>query len=68
MIYIDSPCNGWCHLVASDINTLHLFATKLGVKRCWYQNKQGKYQPHYDLKDSLLLTANKKRSGKGITE
>lgn len=47
----------WSHLVASDIKTLHAFAQKIGLKKCWFQNKRGKKQPHYDLRESLTETA-----------
>lgn len=47
----------WSHLVANDIETLHAFAEKIGLKRCWFQNKKGKKQPHYDLRESLVKTA-----------
>lgn len=47
----------WSHLVASDIKTLHSFAEKIGLKKCWFQNKKNKKQPHYDLKESLLNKA-----------
>jgi len=37
------------HLSADSISELHAFAEKIGVKRCYYSNKRGKYRPHYDL-------------------
>lgn len=37
----------WCHLVADSENELHLFAQRLGLKRCWYQKKAS--YPHYDI-------------------
>ena len=59
MIYVDQfPGTGWGkwqgggHLLTSDIDELHEFARKLGLKREWFQNKSA---PHYDL------TANKRR-------
>ena len=58
MILIDNPDkNGWCHLVGSTIDELHLFAEKLGVNKCWYQNKRGKKQPHYDVKKERIEEA-----------
>ncbi len=47
----------WSHLVASDLETLHAFAEKIGLKKCWFQNKRNKNQPHYDLRESLVPTA-----------
>lgn len=52
MIYVDQPIHPWrgkkwCHLVADDLDKLHEFATKLGLKREWFQNH--KIQPHYDI-------------------
>lgn len=57
MIVIDTPNNGWCHLVATNINELHGFAQSIGIKRCWFQNKRGKQQPHYDLRSANLPKA-----------
>lgn len=34
-------------MVASDLDTLHKFAKALGLRREWFQNKEGK--PHYDI-------------------
>jgi hypothetical protein len=52
MIYVDQPIHPWrgkkwCHLVADDIQELHDFAQKLGLKREWFQNHI--IQPHYDI-------------------
>lgn len=47
----------WSHLVSDDIDELHAFAEQLGLKRCWFQNKKNKNQPHYDLKESLVPQA-----------
>ena len=61
--YVDSlmPCrpNGrwpWsqsCHLFADTLDELHDFATRLGLRRAWFQNHRR--LPHYDL------TSNKRR-------
>lgn len=49
MIYIDKKGkNGWSHLISNDIEELHEFAEKIGLKRIWFQNKPKK--PHYDVK------------------
>lgn len=38
----------WCHLwTDGDIEELHKFAQKIGLKRSWFQDK--KNFPHYDL-------------------
>jgi Protein of unknown function (DUF4031) len=58
MIYVDEikfypntnlKYKKWCHLWtdSDNIEELHLFAEKLGLKRDWFQNK--KNIPHYDL-------------------
>jgi hypothetical protein len=57
MIYVDElKDHGWlirgkaipsCHLLTDgDIEKLHIFAERLGLKRYWFQNKR---HPHYDL-------------------
>ena len=50
VVLIDYSKNGWSHLVADSIPNLHQFAKNMGVKKCWYENKRGKKQPHYDIK------------------
>jgi len=42
MIYIDKVG----HMVADTLEELHVFASRLGLKREWYQDKK---LPHYDL-------------------
>lgn len=42
-----------CHLMADSLDELHLFASKIGMKRSWFQNHP--QYPHYDL------TENKRR-------
>ena len=37
----------WCHMWSDDIEALHKVASKIGLKREWFQNKPG--FPHYDL-------------------
>ena len=58
-VFIDTPTNGWSHLVATDLETLHEFAQSLGIKRERFQNKRknNKKQPHYDIKKILYQTA-----------
>lgn len=55
-VYVDSERirwrgREWCHLVADSLDELHAFATKLGLKRRWFQD-QGRY-PHYDVTVSV---------------
>jgi hypothetical protein len=55
-VYVDAlrPCRRtrwwpWpasCHLLADDLEELHAFAHKLGLKREWFQKRS---TPHYDL-------------------
>jgi hypothetical protein len=57
IILIDFPKKGWCHMTSNSIPHLHSFAEKIGIKRCWFQNKRGKNQPHYDVKGSYINKA-----------
>lgn len=58
MILIDTPrTDGYCHMVSDSIDELHLFAERIGVKRCWFENKRGKNQPHYDIKGYSVTKA-----------
>lgn len=50
----------WSHLVAQDIETLHIFADKLGFKRTWFQVSNSGI-PHYDIK-----TASKRELAKKL--
>lgn len=43
MIYFD----GW-HLASPDLQELHAFAARVGIKRCWYEGFR-KGHPHYDI-------------------
>jgi len=43
----------WCHMFADDVDELHEFVKRLGLKRSWFQNDER--LPHYDV------TANKRR-------
>lgn len=64
-IFFDTPMHypnkveKWSHLVASDLQTLHAFAEKLGLPRKKFQNKKkaGKRQPHYDIQEHLVKKA-----------
>ncbi len=38
---------GSCHMMADDLDELHAFARRLGLKRAWFQPHPR--WPHYDL-------------------
>lgn len=42
------------HLLGTDLDELHEFATRIGLKREWFQDKR---IPHYDVSDSKRLLA-----------
>lgn len=50
MIYTDG-----IHLVADGIDELHEFASSIGLKREWFQDK--KAHPHYDIFGVIKLQA-----------
>jgi hypothetical protein len=56
-ILIHNPLNGWSHMVSDNIKNLHIFAQNIGIKKCWYENKRGKCQPHYDVRESKFQEA-----------
>jgi len=56
-IVIDTPSNGWSHLVSSDIKSLHDFAERIGLKKYMFENKRGKKQPHYDINSKYFELA-----------
>src|SRR5882672_830010 len=39
----------WCHLLADDLDELHRFAARLGIKRTSFQSPPTASTPHYDL-------------------
>jgi hypothetical protein len=50
-VYVDParwPWKGkrWGHLLADDVDELHAFARRLGLKTAWFQTKGG---AHYDI-------------------
>jgi hypothetical protein len=47
------PYPSFCHLMADSLDELHLFASRLMLRKAWFQN-HSRY-PHYDL------TENKRR-------
>ncbi len=46
---------GSCHLMACSLEELHSFASKLGLKRSWFQDHPR--WPHYDLTKSKRALA-----------
>lgn len=58
-VYVDAEAiewqgKRWCHLVADTLDELHHFASRLGLRRSWFQCK--KY-PHYDVTMSVRIRA-----------
>lgn len=60
-VYVDEfPGGGWgkwnggAHMLASDINELHVMAKIIGLKRSWFQDSTF---PHYDLTRSKRVKA-----------
>ena len=50
-VYVDKTRNAFgkmtlCHLMADTAEELHSMADKIGMKRCWFQNRR---VPHYDI-------------------
>lgn len=39
----------WCHLIADTDDELHAFASRLGMRRAWFQAPPKASHPHYDL-------------------
>ena len=64
-VYVDALVNyGWrlgpsCHLVADTLAELHSFASKVGMKRAWFQPGDAS-MPHYDLTAKRRAVAVKK--------
>ncbi len=62
MIFVDNPVHlwrgmRWCHMVAIDLDTLHLFAADIGMKRDWFQCPPDASYPHYDLNEKRRAIA-----------
>ena len=47
----------WCHMMtdSDDIEELHRFAKKIGMKREWFQDHES--SPHYDLVPTMRKLA-----------
>src|SRR5689334_3872535 len=55
-VYVDEPLNLYrrqlyCHMFTDqdDLSELHDIATKIGLKRSWFQNPRPGDHPHYDI-------------------
>lgn len=48
MIYTDGV-----HLIAGNLQELHIFAKSVGLKRQWFQERS--HHPHYDITTSRML-------------
>lgn len=61
-IYVDEIRNWgkrgeWCHMMTDgDMEELHRMATKIGLKRSWFQGQNVRH-PHYDLRPSKRMLA-----------
>lgn len=65
-VYVDQlmdcvPNRRWrwrqaCHLVADELDDLHDFAYRLGLKRAWFQMSRSGV-PHYDLTATMRARA-----------
>lgn len=56
-IYVDDAIHSWrgrlwAHLFSPDIEALHEFAARLGMRRDWFQQPPKASWPHYDLTES----------------
>jgi hypothetical protein len=51
--FVDGDWGRWSgggHLQADDVEELHAFAERLGLRRAWFQSKPGRpWHDHYDL-------------------
>jgi hypothetical protein len=50
----------WSHLFTDQVDKteLHEFAARIGLKRAWFQHKDGAgWQDHYDVTDSVRARA-----------
>lgn len=61
-VYVDDaihPWRGrkWAHLFCEDLDRLHEFAVRLGLKRAWFQLPPKASWPHYDVTDTMRLKA-----------
>jgi hypothetical protein len=52
-----SPATPWCHMWADDLEELHALASRIGMRRQWFQDKGSGSLPHYDLTPPKRLAA-----------
>lgn len=45
----------WCHMTADTVEELHAMADRIGLRRAWFQNKDGRL--HYDLTPGKRMQA-----------
>lgn len=60
-VYVDNEKSPFgrmkmCHMVADTLAELHSMASKIGMKRHWFQMRRGG-MPHYDVCQSKRLLA-----------
>ena len=56
-VYVDDAIHSWrgriwCHLFSEDLDELHEFARRLGLKRHWFQEPPKASWCHYDITES----------------
>ncbi|QAY80498.1 DUF4031 domain-containing protein (plasmid) [Sphingosinicella sp. BN140058] len=64
-VYVDAavhPWRGrlWCHLFSPDIEALHAFAQRIGMRREWFQDPRSSLKiswPHYDISADRRVAA-----------
>ena len=50
-VYVDEAKNPYgrmkmCHMTADNLDELHIMASRIGVRRKWFQDHR---RPHYDI-------------------
>ena len=61
-VYVDTarhPFRGYimCHMIADNLDELHLMADKIGMERRWFQTPPKASHPHYDIPESKRAKA-----------
>lgn len=61
-VYVDAAVHAWrgkrwCHLFSADLEELHRFAGRLGLRRVWFQDPPDATWPHYDVTASRRADA-----------
>lgn len=62
VVYVDDAVHSWrgrlwAHLFSPDIEALHDFAARLGMRRDWFQEPPKASWPHYDVTDAKRTLA-----------